>query len=160
MKKLLLVSAALIAIPAVASAGDTLKIRSFSHLTSVNSQDVGDVPGHTMTLIRVDGIAEFSDGTLGTCYFTVFTDYTKGSGAIPASYVNITAADGSMLWLNSPGSAQSDGKKTTLKGTIQVLGGSGRFTSVEGDGVWSGTRLQPLPTAGAELYNELTINLK
>jgi hypothetical protein len=161
MRKVLLTSIALYALPFHhAFAGEGLKIRTFSHLVSVNSQDVGDVDGHTMSLIRVQGIAAFADGSLGTSYFTVFTDYVKGSGPIPVSYVNITANDGSVLWLQAPGTGVTQGQNANVKGTLQVLGGTGKFAGAKGDGTWTGQRLQPLPSAGAELYNELTVNLK
>jgi hypothetical protein len=45
------------------------------------------------------------------------------------------------------------------KQIIAPLGGKGRFEGAKGDGTVSGARLTPL-AAGAELYNDIAINLK
>ncbi len=51
MKVFLLVTAGL-CIPASGFADEALKFRAITHLTSVQSQDVGDVDGHAMSLVR------------------------------------------------------------------------------------------------------------
>jgi hypothetical protein len=52
-----------------ARADETLKFRQITHATSAQTQDVGDVDGHTWTVYRFSGIASFPDGTVGTVYF-------------------------------------------------------------------------------------------
>jgi hypothetical protein len=59
MKKSLLVAGAVFAFVGVAKADETLKVKTFSHLVSVNSQDVGDVPGHTLTLFVFRDLCRF-----------------------------------------------------------------------------------------------------
>jgi hypothetical protein len=96
MKKLLMVTAALCAIPASAFADEALKVRSVYHVTSVQSQDVGDIDAHTMSLVRASGLASFSDGAVATDNFTTTTDYVKGSGPFLLHGI-ITFSDGSAL---------------------------------------------------------------
>jgi hypothetical protein len=52
-----------------ARADETLTFRATVHATSVQSQDVGDVDGHLMSIGRFSGLASFPDGAVGTTYF-------------------------------------------------------------------------------------------
>jgi hypothetical protein len=54
--------AAIFAMPV--KADETLKFRSIYHATSVQSQDVGDVDGHTLSVVRISGLASFPDGSV------------------------------------------------------------------------------------------------
>jgi hypothetical protein len=141
-----------------ARADETLKFRVILHGTSVQSQDVGDVDGHVAGVGRFSGLASFPDGTVGTSYFVAATDYVKGAGAFSV-YENLTLDDGSVLWFKYAGTATVEGTKTLFKGTITVLGGKGRFEGAKGDGTGAGARLTPL-AVGADLYNDLVINVK
>ena len=143
---------------ATARADDTLKFRQILHIASVQSQDVGDVEGHVMSLVRLTGLASFPDGTVGPAYFTASTDYTKGAGPFSV-YQNLTLNDGSVLWYKTAGTAKMDGSITLFTGTITVLDGKGRFEGAKGDGVVTGARLNPL-NVGAILYLDTTINIK
>jgi hypothetical protein len=157
---LVLSTAALLCLGAFsnARADETLKFREIMHATSAQSQDIGDVDGHTATLIRFSGLASFPDGTVGTGYFTSATDYTKGAGTF-SLYHNLTLNDGSVLWFKNSGTATVEGTTTLFKGTVTVLGGKGRFEGAKGDGTNTGTRLTPL-AVGADLYIDYTINIK
>jgi hypothetical protein len=157
---LTLSTAALLCLGALsnAHADETVKFRTVMHAISVQSQDIGDVDGHTAGLARFSGLASFPDGTVGTSYFTTTTDYIKGSGVFSV-YQNLTLNDGSVLWFKTAGTATADGTTTLLKGTITVLGGKGRFEGAKGEGTVNGVRLTPL-AAGAELYNDIAINIK
>src|SRR3984893_2053105 len=64
-----------------AAADETLKFSSILHATFVESQDVGDVDGHAMSLTRYSGLTRISDGTTGLCYFVATTDYIEGADA-------------------------------------------------------------------------------
>jgi hypothetical protein len=141
MKKLLLITAALCAIPASAFADETLKFRSVYHVTFVQSQDVGDIDGHTMSVARASGLASLPDGSVATDNFTATTDYVKGLGPFLRHGI-ITFSDGSALFYQSNGSVTVDGAKTDNKGTITILGGKGRFQGAKGDGSFAGQRLQ------------------
>jgi hypothetical protein len=140
-------------------ADETLKYRLFTHATSVQTIDVGDVEGHLLGVNRQSGIAEFPDGSVATTYFTALTDYVKGSGTALVNYVNITFDDGSVLWTKGTNTTVAEGNKSFFKGTLTVIGGKGRYAGATGDGTFSGTRLAPL-AAGADLYLDVTVNVK
>jgi hypothetical protein len=143
-----------------ARADETLKYRSFTHATNVQTIDVGDVDGHLLGVNHQSGIASFPDGSVATTYFTAVTDYTKGSGPVLVTYNNVTFEDGSVLWLKSVATAVADGTKTNItKGTLTVVGGKGKYAGASGDGTFNGVRLAPLAT-GADLYLDFTVNVK
>ena len=139
-------------------ADETLKYRVFLHTTFAQSQEVGDVDGHTASLVRFSGLASFPDGTVGTADFVGGFDYTKGSGPFSV-YYNVTLNDGSVLWYKATGTAAADGTKTLFNGTLSVLGGKGRFEGAKGDGTINGVRITPL-SVGADLYADFSINIK
>ena len=140
-----------------AAADETLKFRSILHATFVQSQDVGDVDGHTMSLTRYSGLTSFPDGTTGTGYFVATTDYIKGAGTFSV-YNNLTLNDGSVLWYKGTGTTM-DGTSSRFQGTVTVLGGKGKYEGAKGDGTLTGARTVPL-AAGADLYNDIVINIK
>jgi hypothetical protein len=140
-----------------ALADEVLKFRSIMHATSVQSQDIGDIDGHAALLARFSGLASFPDGSVGTTYFISANDYTKGAGTF-SLYNNLTLKDGSVLWYKTNGTTTVDGTTSLFKGTVIVLGGKGKFEGSKGDGTVTGARLVPL-AAGADLYNDLVINL-
>jgi hypothetical protein len=142
-----------------ARADETLKYRSFTHVTNVQTIDAGDVDGHLLGVNRQSGIASFPDGSVATTYFTALTDYVKGSGPAIVSYANVTFEDGSVLWIKTAAAVVAEGNKSIVKGTLTVVGGKGRYAGASGDGTFSGARLAPLAT-GADLYLDFTVNVK
>jgi len=141
-----------------ARADETLKFRATLHVTSAQFQDVGDVDGHAIGLIRFSGLASMADGTVGTSYFVVVTDYIKGEGTF-MNYNNLTLGEGSVLWYKVNGNTKVEGTKSLFTGTVSVAGGTGRFAGAKGDGTITGARLVPL-AAGADIYVDLLINVK
>jgi hypothetical protein len=158
--KLALTTLAVLAsgVPGGAQADEVLKYRVFMHSTFAQTQEVGDVDGHTVSLVRFSGLASFPDGTVGTAYFVGGFDYTKGAGPFQV-YYNVTLSDGSVLWYKGTGTAAVDGTKTVFNGNVMVLGGKGRFESAKGDGTYTGTRITPV-SVGADLYADFTINIR
>jgi hypothetical protein len=142
-----------------ARADETLRIRAIMHATSVQSQEVGDVDGHVASLARYSGLMSLPDGSIGTTYFTAETDYTKGAGPIVVNYQNFTFNDGSVLWVKTSGTTTVEGTKSVFQGNGTVIGGKGKYDGAKGDVTFSGERLVPLAT-GADLYNDLVINIK
>jgi hypothetical protein len=143
----------------IARADEVLRFRIFAHANAVQTEDVGDVDGHTMSLSRFAGLASFPDGSVGTINFTATTDYIKGSGT-NFGYWKLTLKDGSILWYKLTGTAKTEGTTTIFPDApIGVLGGTGRFEGAKGDGTSSGARLTPL-AAGADLYVDAVINVK
>ena len=103
--RLLTLITLLLAMVGDARADETLKFREIYHAVAMQSQDVGDVEGHTLFLVRFSGINTFPDGSTGTGYFTALLDYTKGAGPVLVNYNSITFSDGSVLWLKWSGTS-------------------------------------------------------
>jgi hypothetical protein len=122
--------------PTHARAGETLKIRMITHVTQVQSLDIGDVEGHEASLARFSGLAFLPVGTVN---FVSVADYTKGAGTF-TFYPILTFDDGSVLWVKSVGTGTVDGAITRFVGTVTVVGGKGRFEDAKGDGTVTGTR--------------------
>jgi hypothetical protein len=141
-----------------AHADETLKFRSVLHATSAQFQDVGDVEGHALGLIRFTGLASMADGSVGTTNSVVHTDYIKGAGAF-MNYNDIALSDGSVLWFKVNATTRIEGGKSRFVGTVSVLGGKGRFEGAKGDGTLTGERLVPL-ASGVDVYTDLVINVK
>jgi hypothetical protein len=143
----------------IARADEVLKFRSILHATAVQTQEVGDIDGHTMTVGHYSGLASFPDGSMGTTNFTFTNDLIKGSGTY-LTYSNVTLKDGSTLWLKLSGTAKLEGTTTIFpEAPLSVLRGTGRFEGAKGDGTVSGARLTPV-AVGAELYSDIVINVK
>jgi hypothetical protein len=136
-----------------ANADETLKFRIVGHATSFQSQDVGDVDGHALTLIRLSGLASFPDGSVGPVNWTLTGDDIKGDGTW-MTYVNLALKDGSVLRYKATGSQKADGEIT---GSLSVLGGKGRFEGAKGDGSINGAHP---PETGPNAYFDIVINIK
>jgi hypothetical protein len=95
----------------IAMADEVLKFRIVMHATSIQTQEVGDVDGHTMSVGRYSGLASFPDGSVGTANFTFTSDYIKGAGTF-LTYFNVTLKDGSTLWWKGTGQAKPEGTTT------------------------------------------------
>lgn len=83
--------------------------------------------------------------------------YVKGSGPI-FGFVTYTFADGSTLGVQFQGAAiaSSNGDETTFAATLGVLGGTGRYASATGTGVFTGSRKAALGTTVSSTF-DLTI---
>jgi hypothetical protein len=141
-----------------ARADEMIETRIVMHVTSLQTQDVGDVEGHVVGLIRSSGIASFQDGSTATASLVAQTDYVKGSGTV-SNYSNLTFDDGSVLWYKAAGTATAEGARTIFRGTITVIGGKGRFAGAKGEGGYTGARTGPF-AAGADLFLDQMINVK
>lgn len=150
---------ALVGMTALAQADETLKFRMIAHAVSAQSQEVGDVDGHVLTLSRFSGLASMPDGSIGQIGFFGQSDYIKGAGTF-YNYNNLTLSDGSVLWYKTDGGkATMEGTTAKFSGPIVILGGKGRFEGAKGDGTATGARPTPLQT-GANLYLDVTLNIK
>jgi hypothetical protein len=141
-----------------ARADETLKFRTIVHATGVQSQDVGDVDGHLISVGRFSGLASFLDGTVGTTYFVFVTDYIKGSGTF-STHNNLTLNDGSVLWYKLNGTTKVEQTISRSQGTVTVVGGTGKYERAKGDGTITGVRVPGLAT-GVDRYDDLVINVK
>jgi hypothetical protein len=155
-KAIIILLAALAFVGTVGAAqAEDLEFRAVVHVTSAQSQDVGDVEGHVLSLVRATGIASFQDGSTATTYFIAQTDYTKRAGT-DTSYANLTFDDGSVLWYKTSGAATVDGNRTIFRGMITVIGGKGRFAGAKGEGGYTGARLG----TGPDLFLDQMISVK
>jgi hypothetical protein len=155
-KAIIILLAALAFVGTVGAAqAEDLEFRAVVHVTSAQSQDVGDVEGHVLSLVRASGIASFQDGSTATTYFIAQTDYTKRAGT-DTSYANLTFDDGSVLWYKAAGTATVDGNRTIFRGMITVIGGKGRFAGAKGEGGYTGARLG----TGPDLFLDQMISVK
>jgi hypothetical protein len=157
MKRFLLLTVAL-SISGAAYADEVLKFRTIVHAAEPpRVHQIGDVDGHRVLLVHNLGTVTFSDGSTGTTDHVSAADYIKASAYFPLNYVNVTAADGSVLWLKGPANATPKNGRTAIKGTVTVIGGSGRFAGMKGDGTAIGER----PEAGiaGEAIIDFVINL-
>jgi hypothetical protein len=138
-----------------AARAEDLECRAVVHVTSAQSQDVGDIDGHVLSLVRASGIASFQDGSTAATYLVAQTDYIKGAGTA-TSYNNLTFDDGSVLWYKAAGTATVDGNRTIFKGMITVIGGKGRFAGAKGEGGLNGARLG----TGPDLFLDQMISVR
>ncbi len=84
-------------------------------------------------------------------------NYVKGSGPI-FGFVTFTFADGSTLGVQFQGSATAtaNGDETSFAATLGVIGGTGRYASATGTGIFTGSRKAALGTTVAATF-DLTI---
>jgi hypothetical protein len=137
MRSILLATAVLSVIANRALADETLKWRHVQHAASIQTQQVGDVGGHTLSLYRLPGLASFTDGSTGTTMVIGTNDGVNGSG--PANgYLILTFSDGSQVWAKYTGEVKVEGNRVPRKGTFTVIGGKGRYVGAKGDGTWQG----------------------
>ncbi len=83
--------------------------------------------------------------------------YVKGSGPI-FGFVTYTFADGSTLGVQFQGAATAtaNGDETSFAATLGVLGGTGRYATATGSGVFTGSRKAALGTTVSATF-DLTI---
>ncbi len=141
-----------------AASAEDLEFREVVHITSLQTQEINDVDGHVIGLVRTAGIASFQDGSTALGGFVAQLDLVKGAGSI-ATISSLTFDDGSVLWYRTAGSVTPDGKRTLFKGTITVTGGTGRFANAKGEGGFTGVRLSPL-AVGADAFFDQMITVK
>jgi hypothetical protein len=160
MKSLLFATAALCAISTTALADETLKYRVTFHIVSLQTLNPSDTGGHVLGLNHATGLVSMQDGTVAQFEQDGTTDYINGVGTF-AVYQEIAFADGSVLFLKGDGNAIVEGQQAAFKGTETILGGKGRYAGAKGGGSAVGHRVtSPTPTAGAELYADMTLNIK
>ena len=131
----------------IARADEVLKFRLVMQAASLQTQEVGDVDGHVLGLIRYSGLASFPDGSVGTSNLTATIDYIKGAGTY-FTYNNLTLKDGSALWFKRNRTGQTRRHNNHFsEAPVSVLRGTGRFEGAKGDGTGSGACVGPLRPA-------------
>ena len=152
------VAAAGMAVPALAHAQDLGTSRRVQGTAEVTPVEVGDVPGHVVGVVEFKGLSFFADGEVATHTNPATFDLTNGSGP-HQGYVIHYFDDGSTSIERYQGEAKlsADGKRTTVTGTFQCVGGTGRFAGLKGEGTYQGERVGALRT-GDFVYVDTTGN--
>jgi hypothetical protein len=143
-------------VPAAAHGQDLGTSRRVQGTVEINSVEVGDVPGHFVGVVDFKGLTFFADGEIATHANPATFDLTDGSGP-HQGYVVHHFDDGSTSVERYQGEARlsADGKRTTVSGTFQCIGGTGRFAGLTGAGTYRGERLGALET-GDFVYVDTT----
>ena len=142
--------------PMVVQAQDLGSSRRVQGTAEVTSVEVGDVPGHVVGVVVFKGLSFFEAGEIATHTNPATFDLTDGSGP-HRGYVVHYFDDGSTSIERYEGEARlsADGKRTTVSGTFECVGGTGRFEGLRGEGTYSGERLGALQT-GDYVYVDTT----
>jgi hypothetical protein len=148
--------AAGVAAPTFAQAQDLGTSRRVQGTAEVTQVEVGDVPGHVVGMVQFKGLTFFADGEVATHTNPATFDLTNGSGP-HQGYVVHYFDDGSTSVERYKGEAKlsADGKRTTVSGTFQCVGGTGRFAGLKGEGTYKGERVGALRT-GDFVYIDTT----
>jgi hypothetical protein len=139
-----------------AGAQTTVKGRHVSHRTRVEVIKVGDVEGHIIGMFERRGLTFYEDGEVATYVSRGTFDALKGRSTHQGYSID-TFEDGSTIvhtW-HGEGTTAPGGKTSTSKGTIDKVGGSGRFAEVKGSGSYTCKRLVP-GSAGGDSYCDFT----
>jgi hypothetical protein len=116
-----------------AKADETLKWRQVQHVTSNQNQQVGDVDGHLLGVIRLPGIVFFPDGSTGTSLVIGTYDVVATGGPING-YYTVNFSDGSALRMKYTGTTIYS-PKNQQKGTAIVIGGKENMREQQGMGL-------------------------
>src|SRR5262245_32424099 len=150
--------AAVSLVPAIAEGQDLGTSRRVQATTKITTVEIGDVPDHVVGVVEFKGLTFFANGEVATHANSATFDLTKGSGS-HQGYVVHYFDDGSTSIERYQGEAKlsADGKRTTISGTFQCVGGTGRFKGLKGEGTYRGERLGALRT-GDFVYVDTTGN--
>jgi hypothetical protein len=121
---------------------------------------VNDSTHHRMGLATGTGNALFADGTnAGVRVFFIY-DYTSGNGNF-TEYDVLTFADSSTITVQAVGQSMGSvrGKDPLFSAVVSVIGGTGVYDGVTGDGSMTGNRQEALKD-GVTVKLSFTVNLK
>lgn len=155
-----LFSVIVILVPVTQADDGEISGRVVMHSQRLETMEVGDVPGHILGINQQTGLVILSKGEIGTIMSTTHFDYVNGKGTLVLYRVN-TFQDGSTLLVKQVGTSTpvDDGKRTVWEGTIECIGGTGKFEGFKGTGNYKGERIGALKT-GADGYADFTLKCK
>ena len=136
----------------------TLKCRTTGHALKANVIEIGDVPGHIVGVGEMAGVQSCDDGSIATTSSKWRTDLTKGNGK-SHFYVLVSYEDGSTTCYKGINTvtANPDGKTARWDEEFEYIKGTGRFEGIQGSGSAIGKRFAPLPGAGVQFLEDITI---
>lgn len=140
------------------AAATEISWRQVSHVNESHPNVIPDSGGYTLGTGKGSGLGFFSDGQIATINLAFNIDYKKGDGDFVA-YETYTFPDGSTLVLKRNGRTitTGGGSGADFDGTFKLVGGTGRYRGISGDGVFTGKRLSPLGS-GADQYFDFKVN--
>jgi hypothetical protein len=147
-------TSAFIALPAHGQ--DLGTSRRVQGTVEISAVEVGDVPDHVVGVVQFKGLTFFADGEIASHANPATFDLTNGSGP-HQGYVIHYFDDGSTSIERYRGEARlsADGKRSSVSGTFECIGGTGRFAGLQGEGTYRGERLGALRT-GDFVYVDTT----
>jgi hypothetical protein len=144
---------AVVVVP-MAQAAVVVAGRVFYHTQKVVMLEAGDVPGHILGIIQQSGLTFYtkgpSSGQIATRMMNTFYDVLKTKGGSYTAYIVDTFQDGSTVIYKAIGTITpvGEGDNTTIEGTYEITGGTGRFEGKKGKGSFKGGRIGSLKTGG------------
>jgi len=112
----------------------------------VKSFDIPNVEGQNVSLMKMTGVAYFTDGRVASKNFVYSLDYDKGSGPF-FGYSTYQFEDGSSITARFAGTASAG---QPIQGEYTVLSGTGVYSGAKGTGSFQGA---PHKLTGANLLN-------
>lgn len=137
---------------------EMMKGRQVHFLTRVEVLEVGDVADHIIGIYGTTGLeSNYEAGEVASPTNRGTLDYIKGAGTYEA-YSIATYEDGSTCTYKVLGTTRPDrkGKGSLFEATLTLIGGTGRFAGIQGEGSYTGRRIAPLDTA-APIYVDFTV---
>ncbi len=127
-------------LPALAARAGETKVEGRNVYHGVKSEwvEVGDVEGHVVGVWESKGLG-FQEGDVTTIKSRGTFDSIKGTGT-HQGYLAKTWSDGATYTTSFEGRSKQAGKLRLSEGTWMLLGGTGRFEGVKGEGTYSSTR--------------------
>lgn len=142
------------------AADEKITGRIVSHYIKIETMEVGDIPGHVLGVAQKIGLLFFSTGEVATYKATFYADLNKGKGPF-VDYSLITDQAGDTRFIKATGTADtvSDGKKFVFEGTLECIGGTGKYEGYKGTGSFKGERIGDLKTGG-DAYFDFSMTCK
>ncbi len=123
-----------------AEAGEVvLKSRDVAYTVEETWIQIGEDESHGIGTYQLSGLSFGKDGQVGTTVDKGSYESNKGSATFEGYYV-VTFSDGSGWMEKYDGTSKPiDEKTNAVGGTTTLVGGTGRFDGIKGEGTWSGT---------------------
>lgn len=100
---------------------------------------IGEDKGHGIGAYESMGITYHGDGKISTYVNKGTYDWNNAAGK-SQGYILRTFEDGSTYKAQYQGQSKLDGKVTIWSGTWTILGGTGKYEGVKGEGTYQGRR--------------------
>jgi hypothetical protein len=118
---------------AIQAGAETMKCRTASVSTKVDTMQVSDLEGGTLHLGTSEGLAFCENGEIADFKAIFISDRTAGKGWQTIGYNYFTFEDGSKIITKFDQRATADSSgKISVKSTGEIVKGTGRFEGIKG----------------------------